>query len=153
MPPIAAAIGAIAGGVATAGGAVLAAGTSVLGGLAAAGTSTLGGLAAAGTSVLGGLAKAAPQAVAIGQAGQQIYGLFQDPDQPTLPQPTGQAATQYKSMPLNVLSTLPNYVRTQTQAQPQIITTPAPTPAPENKFIKYAPWIAAAIAGYFLFLR
>lgn len=165
MPPVAAAVGAIAGGIGAAGSAVIGAGTSALGGIAAAGSSIIG----AGTSALGGIAEATTGTISglaelgagtltllkekktdiLGAArtGSEIYTMFQKPDQPSTGQPT-KTGFDFKTIPQNILNTLPQLLR---QPQQQILTTPAPTkPQAENTFIKYLPIIGLAVLGYFL---
>lgn len=174
MPPVAAAIGPIAGAIAGAGSAVIGAAGSALGGLTALGAGAIGGVGALGAGAIGGVGSllspaqygvpggligpaTEPLSSQIGSiaskvgplvsGASQIYGMIKGPsDQPTGGQPTKGLTTGPQIQPANILGTLPNLVRPPAQ---QILTTPAPVPAPSN-LSKYLPIAAVLVVGFLI---
>lgn len=143
MPPVAAAVGAVASSIAGAGSAIIGAGTSALGGIATAGTGAITGLAKLSEPV----GKIATMGTEIGQA----IRIFERPDQQTsASQPAKKQPAQAGIVPTNILSTLPQILQ---KPQQQILTTPAITKETGTNFIKYLPIIGIALIGYLLLRR
>lgn len=162
MPPIAAAVGAVGSAIIGAGSAAVGVAGSALGGLtglAAAGISTASSLFAPGYGETGGpigppqaglgytagsvLSKVLP----VVGSGRQIYEMFKDDDQPGGGSPTKTTIAGTQAAPINILGTLPDLIRRPIQ---QILTTPAPAPAPDN-LSKYLPIAAVLVLGFLIF--